>query len=909
MLESVPWFKEIRIRFVEEMKTLSGIPLQDAIDRFILEFSDMSKCSASLALSVTVMLLSQFRDKKFRGKPGYRVSRRTVAFWGFYFWMEDAELDEGIVVLHNARKPKGVEIRSEPIANSPGLRRISTVSEGWMTHTASAMIAMIQFVAPAKPMDLDPMKLRDELMIDGREGHKMIMQRNADAIEWMEDAQADFEQLYYTARASNKAYLIPTQEELAANLISALTSDHWVVIERRLESADRCADDLTFGEITRLVEEAQATLDSRKKNREVRKKMKPGGDAIKHAPAPAPAATAEGEGGGSSKKGKKKGKKADEDVSFPTPNAPTTPPKEHEERWDKEKLLEVRSKLTCRDWKEGTCTRGEECHYAHADIKKVNEIVTPAGAPAEGDVKNVSTVNKIETTIDSDDEDFEIERITIPIKWGNKSCSVIMTGNSDATEGEAASPWCYCAEAEVGDNCHGCFKCLYCCCCGQDTEVTEKSTLMLVTEPDLEIDTAELTHVDKPVTCYRASQPIPSIEDNGEETEDDSVWCYCSAADQGNTCQTCGMCFYCCSCKSVAYSLCERDSEADDIQPDNNPFNAIDESSSEEEDEVDDEQELSPGQVAFEARMKAKFHTKSEVAGLLQAGAILFGSHEKRGARSRPRQDWEEAPFVQPEQSNLFLSDVLQSERDAALVDEDVGLDDSIDLESDPDEEMEFQRGQHPISMFLVKRPVYVEQNMDEDVPELIEGVEPIANPIVCSDMQAQYVQPGDLPSPHLSGSSREARDKLAAKINGKFKTAAEAKAFTSTLLNVKQCLHLSPSNYPATPTTSTHFVTGGELFRQPDDEDSDLDSDDSDEEMSPVEVKVENIEIPAAEEEDIEFFALSTYSDMMGLCFCQAGQFEGMCEECEQCSECCNCEVRFTTPTRPEYATDSYFQ
>ena len=109
----------------------------------------------------------------------------------------------------------------------------------------------------------------------------------------------------------------------------------------------------------------------------------------------------------------------------------------------------------------------------------------------------------------------------------------------------------------------------------------------------------------------------------------------------------------------------------------------------------------SPGQLAFEARMKAKFEPKSEVASLVKAGAIILSPNHKRNAKEVPRQDWDVIPLVPERHRDMLLSDVLQSEREGAIVLTDFDSDDSISLGTEPDGEAYMDAGQHPITMFL----------------------------------------------------------------------------------------------------------------------------------------------------------------------------------------------------------------
>lgn len=97
--------------------------------------------------------------------------------------------------------------------------------------------------------------------------------------------------------------------------------------------------------------------------------------------------------------------------------------------------------------------------------------------------------------------------------------------------------------------------------------------------------------------------------------------------------------------------------------------------------------ELSVGQIEFNARMAAR-EGRSEALNLLDSGAQVMPAGSTRRARGCPPSDWRQPPW-QPENMHAYRMEGVGPETQQALIDDDLNFDDSVDLSSMEDEEVQ----------------------------------------------------------------------------------------------------------------------------------------------------------------------------------------------------------------------------
>ena len=112
-------------------------------------------------------------------------------------------------------------------------------------------------------------------------------------------------------------------------------------------------------------------------------------------------------------------------------------------------------------------------------------------------------------------------------------------------------------------------------------------------------------------------------------------------------------------------------------------------------------EELTPGtrdsEVDFRLRMSNKFEPNGEVANLLRSGTMILPEGSQRSAKGIPADEWvvkqqknvsaHPGSYVPTDMQLLMTMDV-GSEMAQALEDSDLDLNDSVELDSDPDEEI-----------------------------------------------------------------------------------------------------------------------------------------------------------------------------------------------------------------------------
>ena len=105
------------------------------------------------------------------------------------------------------------------------------------------------------------------------------------------------------------------------------------------------------------------------------------------------------------------------------------------------------------------------------------------------------------------------------------------------------------------------------------------------------------------------------------------------------------------------------------------------------DDDTDEHTDVSIGQIEFNARMAAR-EGRPEALLLLQSGATILPPGSKRQAHSAEPSSWITPPWL-PENTHLYRTHDVGDQIHAALVDEDLDADDSIDLSTIVDEEIQ----------------------------------------------------------------------------------------------------------------------------------------------------------------------------------------------------------------------------
>ena len=282
------------------------------------------------------------------------------------------------------------------------------------------------------------------------------------------------------------------------NCHAAISSELWTVVERKLEVASKSVTSLTFAEWKQCLFSAQEVLDLRSLNKEGRKKAESkfaeatpdkGKESSKEETA--------SEGTKKTRRGKKRSaaettaawedKDKDQDTPSPAPTKNTVRFEEAapdgKEVWSREKLLEIRAGLPCRDAMGSGCSRGDACQYSHdgdliaaAKVKKVNAVATETDDTSKSpDSEESDKVKSVKVSVkgipahrndydhldvddddslsgsDSDtpdgeavDEEFSLERPSSRVTWDtrqNPSAAMIITSPcGNVTEGSPTVP-------------------------------------------------------------------------------------------------------------------------------------------------------------------------------------------------------------------------------------------------------------------------------------------------------------------------------------------------------------------------------------------------------------------------------------------------------------------------------------
>ena len=160
-----------------------------------------------------------------------------------------------------------------PLHESPGWGRLDIENPQWAINIYCAGMAMIEFVAPKRMADTDPMKARQAVLIWERKNHPMIMGKTERAEDWIQRMNEAIEEVRFQCEAAGKPGLMISEEELAANYKQGANSAVWTVIEKEAERSDVCLDNVSFAEWEAALYMAQYVLDLREGNRRGRKNV------------------------------------------------------------------------------------------------------------------------------------------------------------------------------------------------------------------------------------------------------------------------------------------------------------------------------------------------------------------------------------------------------------------------------------------------------------------------------------------------------------------------------------------------------------------------------------------------------------------------------------------------------------
>jgi hypothetical protein len=421
--KGMPWFKDLRKLFREQIKTEGGAALQDSIQSFMTSFHQNAQmASAHATMAVVIHELIQFRDATQLDTQEHLISARTVKFWKEYLWTEDDALEESFKDWITARSADTTVDLSISTHLTPGGKRLRPNAHGSGEHMLDAAEAMIKFISPRKHLDVSIGTLIDQLLIRGREGHPKIMRKNQTAESWIEEEQAAVDNIDFVAASIGKRAVQVSDIDRCENLQSACNSALWTIIEDKLLDMEADFCDLDFMTAKNWLLDAQTRVEKLKANRSGRKKSNCF-DFKKEDSAQ------ETEESGDPKKGKKKknknkNKKRDEDgpeeesgppADPPTPEkasekkgyGPTASKTEHQSEQDRRAMLEARALMDCYHWINGDCTRGSRCHYRHADDMKGKPTAKQAHEIQAVPNPSIPPSNELN---DSDDDEFEIER-------------------------------------------------------------------------------------------------------------------------------------------------------------------------------------------------------------------------------------------------------------------------------------------------------------------------------------------------------------------------------------------------------------------------------------------------------------------------------------------------------------------